>query len=75
MALLKRILKHRKMKKETAKKKEYLKHYKKAGRQAMTYAEWLKKGKQPTYFRGLPKRKTAEARMREAGMTLKRKKR
>lgn len=54
--------------KETASKKEYAEHYKKAGpKHAMTYAEWLKKGKQPTYFK-LKKlrRKTAEARMREA---------
>lgn len=57
------------MKKETASKKEYAKHYKKAGsRHAMTYAEWLKKGKQPVYFKGV-KKKSAEARMREAGIS------
>ena len=57
---------------ETRKKKRYLEHFKKAGpKNAMTYSEWSKKGEQSTYFKGLPKRKTAEARMREAGMTLK----
>ena len=56
---------------ETEKKKRYLEHYKKAGKHAMTYVEWMKKGEQSPYFKGLPKRKTAEARMREAGLTLK----
>lgn len=61
------------MKKETAQKKQYAEHYKKAGpKHAMTYVEWLKKGKQPTYFKGMPKRKTAEARLREAGISPKR---
>ena len=69
---LRRSRKTKLLEKETAKKKEYLKHYKKAGRHAMTYAQWLKKGKESVY---IGKRKSAEARMREAGMTLKRKKR
>lgn len=67
------ILKHGKKARETRKKKRYLEHFKKAGKHALTYAQWLKKGEQPTYFKGLPKRKTAETRMREAGMTLKKK--
>ena len=65
------ILKHGKKARETKRKKRYLEHYKKAGKSAMTYAQWIKEGEQSTYFKGLPKRKTAEARMREAGMTLK----
>lgn len=70
---LRRSRKTKLLEKDTAKKKEYLKHYKKAGKhQAMTYAQWLKKGKESVYF---GKRKSPEARMREAGMTLKRKKR
>jgi len=61
-----------KIKKEVASKKEYAKHYKKAGlKHAMTYAEWLKKGKQPVYFRGV-KKKSAEALLREAGISSKR---
>lgn len=52
-------------------KKEYAKHYKKAGRHAMTYAQWLKKGQEPVYFRGRKKR-SVEAQLREAGVTLKR---
>ena len=63
------ILKHGKKARETKRKKRYLEHYKKAGKHAMTYVEWMKKGEQSTYFKGLPKRKTAEARMREAHMT------
>ena len=65
------ILKHGKKARETRRKKRYLEHYKKAGKHAMTYSEWLKKGEQPTYFKGLLRRKTAETRMLEAGMTLK----
>lgn len=65
------ILKHGKKARETRRKKRYLEHYKKAGKHAMTYVEWMKKGEQSPYYKGLPKRKTAEARMREAGMTLK----
>ena len=61
-----------KIKKEVASKKEYAKHYKKAGpKHAMTYAQWLKKGKQPTYFKGFAK-KSAEAKLREAGISSKR---
>ena len=65
------ILKYGKRARETRRKKRYLEHYKKAGKHAMTYAQWVNKGEQSTYFKGLPKRKTAEARMREAGLTLK----
>ena len=61
----------RRRRKETERKKRYLEHYKKAGKHAMTYVQWIKKGEQSTYFKGMPKRKTAEARMREAGLTLK----
>ncbi len=63
------------MAKETAKKKRYAKHYKKAGpKHAMTYAEWSKKGEQPVYFKGVRKG-TAEAQLREAGISPKRFKR
>ena len=58
-------------KKEVASKKAYAKHYKAAGKQAMTYAQWLKKGKQSVYFKGV-KKKSAEARLREAGISPKR---
>jgi len=50
-------------------KKEYAKHYAAAGRQAMTYAQWLKKGREPVYFRNIKKKKTVEAQLREAGVT------
>ncbi len=67
------------MVKETAKKKRYLQHYKKAGKKAMTYAEWMKKGEKPTYFKGVGLRgKSIEAQLREAGVSparFKRKKR
>lgn len=57
------------MAKETAKQERYAKHYKAAGpKHAMTYAEWSKKGEQPTYFKGI-KRRTVEAQLREAGVT------
>ena len=62
-----------KMEKETASKKAYAKHYAKAGKHAMTYAQWQKKGTKPVYLRGVRK-KSEEALMREAGMTLKRRK-
>jgi len=57
-----------KMAKETASKKRYAEHYKKAGpKYAMTYAQWKKEGEQPTYFKGTKfRRKTPEARLREA---------
>ncbi len=60
--------------KETASKKRYAKHYAKAGsKHAMTYAEWSKKGEQPTYFKGAGlKRKSVEAQLREAGVSAKR---
>ena len=65
------ILKLGKKSRETERKKRYLQHYKANPKNAMTYVEWMKKGEQSPYFKGLPKRKTAEARMREAGLTLK----
>ena len=61
--------------KETAQKKRYAAHYKKAGpKHAMTYAQWLKKGEEPVYFKGIRK-KSAEAQLREAGISPKRSKR
>ena len=57
------------IKKEVASKKEYAAHYKKAGpKHAMTYAAWQKKGKQSVYFKGA-KKKSVEARLREAGIS------
>lgn len=54
------------MAKETASKKRYAEHYKKAGpKHAMTYAQWLKKGEEPVYFKNI-KKKSVEARLREA---------
>lgn len=38
------ILKRTRMKKETAKKKEYLKHFKRAKASSMTYVQWTKAG-------------------------------
>ena len=59
------------MEKETASKKRYAEHYKKAGPEhAMTYSQWKKKGEQPTYFKGKGfRRKTVEAQLREAQQT------
>uniref|UniRef100_A0A6M3JB09 Uncharacterized protein n=1 Tax=viral metagenome TaxID=1070528 RepID=A0A6M3JB09_9ZZZZ len=55
-------------KRDTEKKKRYLEHYKKAGPEhAMTYAQWLKEGEQPTYFKGPGLRSTTvEAQLRES---------
>lgn len=65
--LLGALLKKSRMKKETARKKQYLEHYKKAGpKHAMTYVEWMKKGKEPVYFKGIKKKTTVEAQLREA---------
>jgi hypothetical protein len=65
-SLLGALLKKHRAKKETASKKRYLEHYKKAGSKALTYAQWKKEGEEPTYFKG-PKhrKKTVEARLRE----------
>jgi len=38
------LFKKRKRKKETARKKRYLKHFKKAKASAMTYSQWIKAG-------------------------------
>lgn len=59
------------MAKETASKKRYAEHYKKAGpKHAMTYAQWSKEGEKPTYFKGAGlRRKSVEAQLREAGIT------
>ena len=55
-----------KIKKDVAKKKRYAKHYARAGpKHAFTYAQWLKKGEEPVYFKGIRK-KTVEAQLREA---------
>lgn len=63
MARLKRL------KRDTAKKKRYLKHFKTAGvKHAMTYGEWTKKGESPAYFKGI-KRKSLEAQFRESGLS------
>ena len=62
------------MKKETASKKAYAKHYAKAGKHAMTYAQWQKEGSKPVYFKGVRKG-TVEAQLREAGISPKRFKR
>lgn len=63
------LFKKRAMKKETARKKRYLKHYKKAGpKHAMSYAQWLKAGEKPVYFKGVRKG-TIESRLREAGVS------
>lgn len=72
---LRRSRKTKKLEADVRLKQEYAKHYKKAGpRHAMTYAQWLKKGREVVYFRG-HKKKTVEAQLREAGVTLKRRKR
>jgi len=63
-----------KMEKETASKKAYAKHYAKAGKHAMTYAQWEKEGSKPVYFKGVRK-KSEEAQLREAGISPKRFKR
>ena len=54
--------------KERESQKRYAKHYKAAGKHAMTYAQWKKKGEKPVYFKGI-KKKSVEARMRESGLT------
>ena len=63
--LLKTIL----LKRKTAKKKkelaEWQKHRKTAGAGAMGLAQWLKEGRMPTYFKGLQKRKSPDAILRE----------
>jgi len=79
MALLKRLRrssrKTKKLEKETAKKRRYLEHYKKAGpHHAFTFAQWLEKGEQPVYFKGI-RQPTAEAKLRESRVTLKRSRR
>lgn len=69
--LIKALFAKRNRRKETASKKRYLKHFKEAGtKHAMTYAKWKKEGEQPTYFKGAKfRRKTVEARLREAGIS------
>lgn len=77
--LLGAFLKKGRMKRETARKKRYLQHYKKAGKHALTYAQWVKEGESPTYYKGAGGRaRTVEAQLREAGISperFKRKKR
>lgn len=57
------------LKRKTAKKKkllaEWQKHRDVAGKQAMGFAQWLKEGRMPTYFKGMQKRKSPEAILRE----------
>lgn len=74
---LRALLKKSRMKKETARKKRYLQHFKRAGaKNAMTYVEWQKKGESSTYFKGAGgKARTVEAQLREAGIDPKRFKR
>jgi len=69
--ILHALFKKHRMKKETARKKRYLEHYKKAGpKHAMTYVQWIKTGEQPTYFKGTGfRQKTVEAQLREAGIS------
>ena len=69
--LLGALLKKRRAKKETARKKRYLRHYREAGpKHALSYAQWLKEGEEPVYFKGAGGRKrTVEAQLREAGVS------
>lgn len=69
---LRRSRKTKKLEADVQLKKQYAKHYAAAGKHALTYAQWLKKGRSPVYFRGR-KKKSVEAQLREAGVTLKRK--
>lgn len=68
--LFRGLLKTGRMKKETARKKRYLQHFKKAGpKHALTYAQWVKEGEESVYFKGAGgKKKTVEAQLREAGI-------
>ena len=71
--LVRALFAKRRRRKETARKKRYLQHYKKAGKHAMTYVQWMKEGEQPTYFKGAGGRaRTVEAQLREAGIDPKR---
>ena len=68
--LLGALLKKSRMKRETARKKRYLQHYKKAGKHALTYAQWIKEGETSAYFKGAGgKKRTVEAQLREAGIS------
>jgi len=68
--IIRALLKKHRRKKETASKKRYLEHYKKAGKDAMTYVQWKKEGEQPTYFKGVGLRRgSVEAQLREAGVS------
>ena len=75
--ILRALLKKSRRKKETARKKRYLRHYKEAGpKHAMTYAQWMKGGEESVYFKGAGgKKRTVEAQLREAGIDPKRFKR
>lgn len=67
--LLHALFKKHRVRKETESKKRYLQHYKKAGKNALTYVQWKKQGEQPTYFKGAGgKQRTVEAQLREAGI-------
>lgn len=67
--ILRALFKKSRMKKETARKKRYLQHFKKAGKHSLTYAQWIKEGEEPVYFKGIKKKKTVEAQLREAGIS------
>ena len=57
------------LQKDTADKQQYLKHYKKAGKNfAMSYAQWREHGSEPVYFSGI-KKPTVEAQLRESRVT------
>lgn len=64
--LISALLKKSRAKRETARKKRYLQHYKKAGKHhAMTYAQWIKEGQKTAYYGKSKKGKTVEAQLRE----------
>ena len=69
MAKMTGLIKTIMLKRKTAKKKnilaEWLKHRKKAGKHAMGLAQWKKEGRMPTYFKGMQKRKSPDAILRE----------
>lgn len=68
--LFRALLGKGRMKRDTARKKRYLAHKEKAGKHALTYAQWLKSGEEQAYFKGAGGRKrTVEAQLREAGIS------
>jgi len=67
------MAKLKRMKKEMARQKRYLKHFKAAGpKHAMKYGEWIKSGESQTYFKGAGlRRRSLEAQLRESGVSKK----